>query len=359
MALQEGKINLVMDGQWGSCGKGKIAGYLALRDRPYASVCNFATNAGHTFRDKVIGTFMVQQLPMAAINPDVQLYISAGAAITLPTLLKEIAMFEDAGIPIRNRLSIDRHAMIIMPEHKEQEQKNLVRISSTVKGVGAAQAAKIMRQEGVVLAKHCKELTAYIVEVSELLDRALDAGLTVLGELAQGFDLSLNHGFYPYVTSRDVTPMAFMNDIGVPAKRLGNVYGVLRTYPIRVGDVVIDNTRIGYSGPIYNDQTEYTWEQMAQMSGIEGLSETTSVTGKVRRVFSWSTLQFCKFLRVCDPTHLVLNFCNYYKGISANTKYWRDIVDTQQYKDMGVDDNVFSMFGTGADNAAIIDLENY
>lgn len=358
--LQPSRVNLVMDGQWGSAGKGKLAGYLALRDAPEASVCNFMTNAGHYFRSRKIGDFMVQQLPMAAVNRTTELYISAGAAITLSTLFREIEMFERASIPIRRRLHIDRHAAIITPEMVEMEKKTLVRISSTVKGCGATLGSKVMRAENVLLAKDVDELAPYITVVADQVRHHVERGDRVLGELAQGFDLSLNHGTtYPFVTSRDITPMAFMSDIGLPSRYLGNVYGVLRTYPIRVGNVYDETgTEVGHSGPMYGDQQELSWELLSDRSGKK-LLERTTVTGKVRRVFTFSLEQLNRFIQYCAPTHLMLNFCNYFPGIdessTAETLYTNP--EFTRLRNAIRNFMPVDLYGTGADNDAIIDLE--
>ena len=45
-----GKIHIVYDGMWGSCGKGKFCGELALDPKLNIQVCvnNNAPNAGHS-----------------------------------------------------------------------------------------------------------------------------------------------------------------------------------------------------------------------------------------------------------------------------------------------------------------------
>jgi len=360
--MKAGRITIVIDGQWGSTGKGKIAGYLALRDTPDIAVCNFMTNAGHWFRSKAIGNFLVQQLPIAAINQNIdRLLIAASAGITLDTLFKEIEQFESVDVSIRDRLGIDRHAVIITEEHKRTERDTLVRISSTTKGCGAALAQKIMRHPSVLLAKDVPELAPFVCNVSDELHAALQREAKILGETAQGFDLSLNHGHvYPYVTSRDVTPMSFMNDIGVPSKYLGDVYGVIRSYPIRVGNVMSDDGQmLGYSGDFYNDQVEVSWDDIRKWTGREIADERTTVTNKIRRIFSFSREQYQKFVRICAPTKIAINFMDYLISHNDPNKVdWRDYANTnpfiQEIKTAGVP---IALLGYGADNDEIVDLE--
>lgn len=355
-----GKLNLVMDGQWGSTGKGKIAGYLALKDLPQFAVCNFMTNAGHWFRSIKFGDFLVQQIPIAAVNPGVELFLASTCAITLDVLFKEVEQFEKAGIPIWNRLHIDRHAVIILPEHGETEHKTTEYIASTMKGCGLALAEKVQRLKHVVMAQDVPELQPYICVTADEIRARLNRGETGIGELAQGFDLSLNHGMrYPYVTSRDITPMQFMNDCGLTHHYLGDVYGVIRTFPIRVGNVLSkDGETLGWSGQQYLDQDELSWEAISAISGKDIEPERTTVTRRIRRVFSFSQLQMQKFNDYCRPSVIALNFCNYFPGISDKTRYF-DGMDRELYSLVHNIEKVtgfpVTLFGTGADNDAIID----
>ncbi len=360
--MMSGKVNLVMGGQWGSEAKGKLAGYLALQKSPDASVCNFLTNAGHWFRSKDKGDFLVQQLPMAAINPRTQLLVSAGSGITIKTLEKEIQQFESKGIRITNRLMIDPHAFIIEDRHAQEEKKGLDRISSTLKGCGAALAAKIARKEDVVLVKDVPSMRRFgtIARVAPVLKDMLDQGKTVMGELAQGFDLSLNHGhLYPYVTSRDITPAAFMADLGLPFRYAGTVYAAIRTFPIRVGHVYDGNGNIvGHSGPCYEDQMELTWDILSASVGRH-LLEHTTVTGKVRRVFSFSMRQIMRMVDYCDPNVFCLQFCNYFPGVTENSTY-ADVMRSdcgELIRNIEKATKVPILYlGTGAMNDEMIDL---
>ena len=126
-------------------------------------------------------------------------------------------------------------------------------------------------------------------------------------EVPQGFSLSVNHGFYPYTTSRNVTVAAALNDLGVHPSYLGSVHMSLRTYPIRVGNIVVDGQEIGNSGPFYPDSVELQWEDLGQTP------ERTTVTQRIRRIATFSLIQYKAALRVNKPDFVFLNFANYYK----------------------------------------------
>lgn len=314
--MEKGKVNIVMDGQWGSTGKGKLAGYLALKNDICASVCDFMSNAGHTWVSDEGKKIVTCQLPTALVNDDAMLLINAGSAITLTQLFKEL----DENPGVAGRLMIHPNTTIITQEDRDHEAKVLSQISSTLKGCGGSLSRKVMRV--AKLAKDEPALKQFIGDTTETTHTFLKAGGTILIEGAQGFDLSLNHGYgYPYCTSRDVTTMSILNNAGVPPHYLGDVYGSLRTYPIRVGNMYDDDgNEIGHSGPHYLDHEELSWEDVTRLSGlpisdIDKIIERTTVTNKIRRVFSFSFRQLDRFIKICSPTKLFVNFINH---INAN-----------------------------------------
>jgi adenylosuccinate synthase len=317
--MQKGKANIIIDGQWGSTGKGKLAGYLATHNDVDAAVCDFMPNAGHTFVGANGDKFVTCQLPTSVVNKDCLIMMNAASAIDLDRLFMEI---EEHGV--QDRLMIHPHAAIVTHEDKEYEAQVLKKISSTLKGCGGCTARKVMR-----IAKTAKDeprLERWIGDTTDACKTILLSGGTVLLEGAQGFDLSINHGYqYPYVTSRDVTTMSILNNAGIPPVWLGDVYGCLRTFPIRVGNMFENNVQIGTSGPWYGDQREITWDELKTMSGADyDLVEKTTVTQKIRRVFTFSNRQLERFIYTCAPNKLFINFINH---IDAKDKGSRSVVE--------------------------------
>ena len=88
-------VTIVLDGQAGSCGKGKICGYIAQKDNFEVSTNNWSSNAGHTYVDDEGNKIIVSHLPMAIINKNTKLCINAGAIITPEILESELVKYRD------------------------------------------------------------------------------------------------------------------------------------------------------------------------------------------------------------------------------------------------------------------------
>ncbi len=164
-------------------------------------------------------------------------------------------------------------------------------------------------------------------------------GYTILHEGAQGFSLDITHGqSYPQCTSRGTTAIQNMADMGISPKDLGDVCLVIRPYPIRVGNLIIDGKQEGHSGGCYQDQKEITWEEVGRESGmpadeIESLNkrELTTVTKRLRRVFTFSETQLRQAALVNGATQIALNFANYIdyavRGINDYSKLTQKVKD--------------------------------
>lgn len=303
------KVDMVLDFQYGSTGKGLIAGYLAKRENYDTAICAFATNAGHTYIDEERGIHvMTQQLPTAITSPTVRnILIGPGSAIHLETLKEEIARY--AQYLEGKKVLIHPHAAVVEDYHAEFEMSDgRTKMGSTAKGVGEAYIERIRRnpQNPNTIGRRVSTrdpLYGMIATPEEYRD-ALAAAESVIVEGAQGFSLSMYHGQYPYTTSRDVTPWQVAADCGLPYKWASyiRVIGTLRTFPIRVSN------RDGSSGPHYPDQVELKWEDI----GLN--AELTTVTKLPRRIFSFSHTQLQEALWHCGgywDTRLFLNFANY------------------------------------------------
>ena len=301
-------ITMIMDFQFGSTGKGLIAGYLAKRNEYDTAVCAFATNAGHTYVDESRGlSVMTQQLPTSISCPTVRnVLLGPGSAIHYGTLVRELERY--AHLMHNKRLLIHPMAAVVEDYHSTMEVSDgRTQMGSTAKGVGEAYAERIKRDQvnpNVASVRfRGTNLEKYVCTQAEYED-VLSRASNVIIEGAQGFSLSIYHGMYPYTTSRDVTPWQIAADCGIPFSWATyiKVVGTLRTRPIRV------NNRDGYSGPVYADQRELSWSDV----GIE--PELTTVTRLPRRIFTFSYDQLRHALHHCAgywDTKLFLNFANY------------------------------------------------
>lgn len=358
---KDSKVTVILGGQAGSEGKGKFAGYLAIHDKVDLAICNFQPNAGHTWVGNDGRKVMVQQLPQSVVNPFTCLGMSAGGAIELGLLLKELDANE-----AHDRFIIHPNTMVIEQKHREAEAKALGRISSTLKGCGYASSDKVVRAEGTKLAKDVKELEKYVHhnwynDIHTLLETT---SANVLIEAPQGYDLDINHGLeYPYCTSRQTTSAQSLADAGIPPQYVDEVIAVIRPYPIRVGNVIDkDGNMTGYSGG-YRGAEEISWEIVAERSGTprEEITELTTVTQKLRRVFEPHWERLLEMCRVNGVTQIALNFANYidYDIYGKNSvedisdKVWEFIYRVE--KETGVP---VTLIGTGPKDQDIIDLRN-
>ena len=308
MELQKGKLNITIDGQFGSTGKGVLNSYLAKRpcNKIDIAVTNASPNAGHTYDlGEGRGKRTCFHLPVSAmLDKDTLIYLCAGSIIDPEILSKELTEFD-----AEERTFIHPRACILLPEHAEEERQNdsgPTGLASTQKGVGAALADKVRRKPGMRTAEQYYT-SDKIKDIK--LDTAIEEGSTILMEVPQGFDLSINHGFsYPHCTSRDITVASALNDAGVHPCYLGRVFMSLRTLPIRVGHIYDERGKVlGHSGPFYEDSDERVWSEF----GLE--PELTTVTKRVRRVATFSIAQYKRAVRMLRPDGIFINFCNYFK----------------------------------------------
>lgn len=308
---QDQVVSVVFGGQAGSEGKGAIVGFMARRHEYRAAICSFMTNAGHTFVNKD-GKVVVQQLPVAFVNRDIpHILIGAGSAITLSQLEKELNEF-DGEWNVVARLGIHPRAMIIDDVDVEWEKENLTYLGSTQKGCGAALGRKAMRSQTVRMARDIPQLKDFLKDTTMMVNQIIEDGGSVMVEGSQGFDLDINHGIsYPFCTSRGTTPQQTLADCGIAITDVTDIVSVLRTYPIRVGNVYdASGAQIGHSGPFGG--AELTWEEITKRSGSPvPLEERTTVTKRVRRIFEMDYHRLATMKRVCDPNMVALTFTDY------------------------------------------------
>jgi adenylosuccinate synthase len=317
------KINLIVDLQYGSTGKGLLCGYLAQTTWPdVVTTCNMP-NAGHTYIDDQGQVMIHKVLPNGIVSPSLQyVLIGPGAVISLDQLQKEINQAREFGYMMTRGIegNFEPIPVILHPgvtflqeQHRNVELEMLNGIASTMQGSMAAMVHKMGRdpKDNPTASKYIGEsIPGYdgCIRVCSHEDWMwiIDNASLIQAEGSQGFSLGINQKFYPYCTSRECTPHRLLSDMGLPyAPKDTVVYGTLRTYPIRVG-----NTVGGFSGDCYSDQVELTWEDL----GLE--PEKTTVTQRIRRIFSFSRHQLNDALWACRPDYLFLNFCNYMDEVS-------------------------------------------
>ena len=251
---------VVVGGFFGDEGKGKIISYLAKKDNPTIVVRGGAgPNAGHTIKDGNT-TYKVRMLPSGFLNKNARVMIGPGVVVDPQVFLKEIQEFG-----VSSRAFMDNHCGIIEQNHIDQDSKGRLKdkIGSTGSGTGPANAERAMRT--LKMAKDIESLSSYIKDVPDEINSALKNKEEVLVEGTQGTHLSLWHGTYPFVTSKDVTAAGICADVGLGPKSVDEVLIVFKAYLTRVG-----------TGPMPGELTAEETEQ-------KGWAEFGTVTGRPRR----------------------------------------------------------------------------
>jgi adenylosuccinate synthase len=302
-------VDIIIGAQFGSEGKGQISAYLSPEYDCLVRVGG--PNAGHkvyAYPNPV--TFHL--LPSGVTRaPKAKIIIGPGAVISLKVILDEINKFNIQP----DRLIIDELATIISKDDIKLEEK-LDKIGSTKQGVGAATANNLflhrLMEDKKHKAKYCPQLKQYISSAHMAYENLYASNKKILLEGTQGTMLSLHHGIYPYVTSRDTSVSGCISEAGISPRRVRKIIMVTRTYPIRV-----KNPEGGTSGPFSRggEDIELTLKIISERSKIpvEDLAKTeiSSTTEKPRRIaeFNWGI--FRESCELNSPTDIALTFTDY------------------------------------------------
>lgn len=251
---------VVVGGFFGDEGKGKIISYVAQKDKPTIVVRGGAgPNAGHTIEDGN-KKYKVRMLPSGFLNKEAKLMIGPGVVVNPDVLHKEISEFD-----VANRTFVDYNTGIIEKVHTDADSTGRLKekIGSTGSGTGPANADRAMRK--LKMARDIPSLKQYLADVPAEINSALERDENVLVEGTQGTFLSLFHGSYPYVTSKDVTASGICADIGLGPTNVDDVMVVFKSYVTRVGEGLLE-------GELSKEETV-----------SRGWAEIGTVTGRQRR----------------------------------------------------------------------------
>jgi adenylosuccinate synthase len=305
-------VTILVGGQWGDEGKGKIIDLLSekaemvIRSQGGNNAGHTVVNAGQEFRFHLI--------PSGILYSKTTCVIGNGVVLDPRVLLEEMQQVQSRGIAI-DRLVISDRAHLIMPWHPildklEEEQRGDDRLGTTWRGIGPAYADKIRRigfragdllkprflekKLGFVLSKiknpileelyhvapldrqsildeytgYGERLAAHIKDIFPIVQQALARRDRILLEGAQGSMLDLDFGTYPYVTSSSPTAGGALTGSGIPPSAVDLTMGVFKAYI----------TRVGY-GPMPTELDDALGEKIRQV-GVE----YGTTTGRPRRV---------------------------------------------------------------------------
>lgn len=270
------KLDILLGLQWGDEGKGKVVDVLTPR---YDAVARFqgGPNAGHTLEfdgRKVV----LRSIPSGIFRNSSNL-IGSGVVLDPALFMKEAEALAESGTDIRKRLMISRKTHLILPTHRLldaalEKEKGDAKIGTTGKGIGPAYSDKTGRtglrvgdiekdfdkKYAAVRKRHLRQLermgfsadslpemeeewmkgieylrTFPLVDAEYEINALLDEGKSVLAEGAQGTMLDIDFGSYPFVTSSSTISAGACIGLGVPPRRIGDVYGIFKAYCTRVG----------------------------------------------------------------------------------------------------------------------------
>lgn len=301
-------VSIVVGGQFGSEGKGKVALEIVRRDPNVAAVVRVGgTNSGHTAVGRSGRTYVLRQIPAAAIDGNVLVVLPPGSFIDLDVFHREI---KELGLT-PDSVAVSPFARVITSEHKEweREAKLNLTIGSTESGTGAAVLAMVARGASKIplhsmQAEEAPDLAPYVRgsgDTTALVRDLLKNGRRVVIEGTQGFGLSLlQGGYWPKATSRDTTAAGFLAETGLSPRDVDDVTMVIRCHPIRVA---------GDSGPL---PAETSWDKIMLDAGLpKGMREYTTVTRRVRRVGMFDATLVRRAINANQPDRIVLNHLDY------------------------------------------------
>ncbi len=322
-------VDVLIGGQYGSEGKGNVVSYLA---REYDVMVRVGgPNAGHTVAS-TNGPYTYHHLPSGARDVKSRLLLGPGMTIRLKGLFEEICECNIGP----DRLFIDPQATIIEDDDLESEGQHLVStIASTGSGSGAATARRIVSRGGshFRMARDVPALAPYVGTcgnyrgaTADRLEEAYRKQQSILLEGTQGSGLSLFHGTYPYVTSRDTNVAGCLAEAGISPSRVRKILMVIRPMPIRVGNP--DGDRGQTSGPLKHETTFDTIAKDAELDATAlHNAEKTSTTKRKRRVgwFEWD--QFRRACALNAPTDIVLTFADYIHASNRNARRFEQLTE--------------------------------
>jgi adenylosuccinate synthase len=294
-------LTLIIGGFFGDEGKGKIAGYIALSKNYKYAVRTGSINAGHTvvYNGR---EYKLRTISAGFVNKEAKLLIPPGALIRLDVFFHELRELN-----VEDRVLVDYNTGVITEEHvnKERGDSILKSIGSTAQGVGAAMADRVLRR--LKLARDYPALAKFLTDVPLLINNALDRGERVLVEGTQGTFLSLYHGTYPYVTSRDTTASGIISELGVGPRRVDHVIVVFKSYVTRVGE-----------GPLEGELPASEVEKM-------GLAERGTVTGRLRRVAPFNFKLAERALMLNSATLIAITKIDALFREARHVRKWEDL----------------------------------
>ncbi|KAK0411113.1 hypothetical protein QR680_005488 [Steinernema hermaphroditum] len=314
MSASKSNVTVLLGGQWGDEGKGKIIDFLIDHNQVDVTArCQGGNNAGHT----VIANgkkYDFHLLPSGMISEKCFNVIGNGVVVNLDAFFSELEHNRITEIPgWEKRIMISEMAHLVFSVHMQvdgrQEAKldTKSKIGTTNRGIGPTYSSKCFRNgirvadllgdfddftnryknlvehyrsqfptidvdmdsELAQLKQHAEKLRSLgiVGDTVEFMDEARKAGKSILVEGANGALLDIDSGTYPYVTSSNTTAGGACTGLGLPPSSVKDVIGVVKAYQTRVG-----------TGPFPTEQLNAIGEDLQRIGQEVGVT-----TGRKRR----------------------------------------------------------------------------
>ncbi|UQZ88975.1 adenylosuccinate synthase [Deltaproteobacteria bacterium Smac51] len=337
--------NLVIVGaQWGDEGKGKVVDILTQKAD---LVVRFqgGNNAGHTL--VVDGQkYALHLVPSGILHPGKIGVVAGGVVIDPEVLLEEIDTLTARGLKVTPEvLLISEKAHVIMPYHRALDQareglKGEGRIGTTGRGIGPAYEDKASRiglrmcdlrdldsfrekaeaamAEKMHLLTHFykadtpnidqimaaaavwqERLVPYLTDTRMFVQKALDEDRRILFEGAQGIQLDIDHGSYPFVTSSNPVAGSVTTGVGLAPQKIQGVLALVKAYSTRVG-----------SGPFPTELSDATGDFMRKQG-----AEFGTTTGRPRRCGWLDAVVVKTAVDLCGVDHLAVTKLDVLSGL--------------------------------------------
>lgn len=294
-------LTLVVGGQYGGEGKGKIAAFLAKHERPHIVARTGGVNSKHTVVEK--GTsYDLRQVPTAcAVGFAGRIVYGAGSLVHIPTLFEEMKIL---GVQRTNILVDSRTGVLTEDNIKEQRaDERYNEIGSTLTGTGYATAQRALRK--LPLAKDFPEIADMIGDVPEFLFKSLQDDTPVLVEGHQSAGLSNYHGDYPYTSNRDSTAAALLSELGLGPRHGMRIVLVAKLFPTR-----------NHQGHLPNEMSE----QEAEKLGIQEYGGGSwGIENRRRRVGRLDISELRRSAILNTPTEIALTGMDYFDATSKDS----------------------------------------
>jgi adenylosuccinate synthase len=374
---------IIMGGQWGDEGKGKIVDLLSKNSNVVARYQGGA-NAGHTVY-KNGQKIVLHQIPSGILQKNCICILGNGMVIDPIELSKEIKEVENMGMPTSN-IYISPNAHIVTPVHKgidlKNEENSSNKIGTTGKGIGPTYVDKYNRKgiravnikdskklkiiykkkldesikknyihdsfdknskQAFDFFESCAFISKYIKNVFPILHNPKN---NILVEGAQGALLDIDHGTYPYVTSSNPTIGGISSGLGVPSSAFNSIIGIFKAYVTRVGN-----------GPFPTELNDEVGNRIQNLG-----NEFGATTGRPRRCGWFDAVAARYSIKLNGINEVVLtklDILDHFESIKVCTSYRLDSFESNDYSEfMHNLDNVNPVYekldgwNSGIDNAA-------